>query len=604
MKRTKQDNPSSSFDDHHHDEKKKLKFSRLDLSPHHHEWNNGESVVKIELIDFSHHLHHPQSETYHLLYRKFENQRKGFLKWFHHKLEFMTRVRNRLCDYLPIEFIYDRDVILNTGIYHYSLFYYLLEITDKALMLEMVQKKGTSLVCASSALRNDRDVVLKAVQNDINALRFASEDLQNDHEVVFQAFRMNAEKEFFIGPKWNPYRLIQDKEFILSIVRFSTKILAEPAFDHLVQDFHFMLEALKVNVHSLAYADDFSLRASKEFMREAVKINGDALEFASHDCQKDPEILSIAQNNLTYSLQFATLEQRSDRQYVLRSLRHAFYSTDVQYASDELRSDANIILEAMRIWKSADPYFVASEKLRSDKLLGLTALSYSSEVYHIMSEDLQKDKEIIIAAIKNEEHASYILETKHAIEYRNDPDVMRAVVENMNPKFGHCDLTEYPEMIKIQDANVIVQKVRAACQLFSEPSELLTNVLRFLPDPPPPSCQDETFWLQLISMRSFFILFVPKHLITKEFIVKALKQNGACLSQQPVEKFAECDVSLKDVALRDSGFYEDSISKQESNIFNARIDGFYYGAKVTTNAPLCWRFLSSVENLFAFYDEF
>ncbi|KAG2394260.1 hypothetical protein C9374_004024 [Naegleria lovaniensis] len=579
------------FDDHDTGvEKKKLKYSSHDISSsistvYHSEafGNFNQESVKIQLMDFNlHDTNH--SEAYHLLYRKFENQRKGFLKWFRHKQEFITRVRNRLCDYLPIEFMYDRDVILNIGIFHHSLLLYRLEITDKGLMLEIVQKNGRALLCASTTLREDRDVVLEAVHNDIHALRYASVDLQNDKEVVFQAFTSNAQTEFYIGMRWKPRQLLQDTEFILSIVRHNVKILAEPCCADLVQDFHFMLEALKVNVRSLAYSCA-SLRMSKEFMKEAVKINGNALEFASQDCQMDPEILSIACNNLTYSLQFATLAQRSDRQYVLRSLRQAFRSTDLQYASYELQNDRSVILEAMKIQQSADPYCYASEELRSDKLLALTALSYSPNIYLVTSENLQKDKEIIIAAIKNTRHVSFILESQHAIQHRNDPDVMQAVMKGCNPKFGHCNLEEYPEIIQAQDKVTLLQKVHQASKMYSDDSAIFADVSRFCNSSLYTKYQDEEFWLKLIAISCYFLQFIPTQFITKEFVIKALKYNGSCLTHLLVtEKFGHNDDELKYVAFKEGGFCETSFL--ESYIFNTRMDLCYMGAKVTKSIVL------------------
>jgi hypothetical protein len=89
------------------------------------------------------------------------------------------------------------------------------EMTNITIIVDAIQKHGSSFIITSKLLRDKKEVILAAVEKDGSSLKFASEDLRNDKAVVLAAV-----KNFGPALEFASKELQSDKEVQNNVIHY------------------------------------------------------------------------------------------------------------------------------------------------------------------------------------------------------------------------------------------------------------------------------------------------------------------------------------------------------------------------------------------------
>lgn len=164
-------------------------------------------------------------------------------------------------------------------------------------------------------LSYDREIMLRAIKSNGSALQFACEELKNDRKIVFKSIEFGAEN--FSGLQFVPSKFLEDKQFILHGLKFSSECyikaseelkhdrdcilslftITNPKFalsliprDYL-KDKKVLLSILLCCPQATPFIDK-SLREDKEFLLEAILQNKFVVRFISETVFEDVDFFT------------------------------------------------------------------------------------------------------------------------------------------------------------------------------------------------------------------------------------------------------------------------------------------------------------------------
>ena len=208
---------------------------------------------------------------------------------------------------------------------------YIINKSDKEVVMTAITNNVDALAFASPELRNDKEVVLFAVEKNIHALQFASDGMKNDKEIITIAVKKNAADRIGDCPIFNyaSAALKNDKAFVMELLRIE-------------------------GVNILRYLSD-ALKNDKEVVMKSLEFDGRVLEYASDELRNDKEVVM-----------FAVQVEYHGEDYAL------------YYASDALQNDKEVVMASVN--NEALSYIVASEALRADPEVACTAIQKMKEM--------------------------------------------------------------------------------------------------------------------------------------------------------------------------------------------------------------------------------
>tara|TARA_Y100000780_G_scaffold231707_1_gene258275 strand:- start:39957 stop:42635 length:2679 start_codon:yes stop_codon:yes gene_type:complete len=327
-------------------------------------------------------------------------------------------------------------------------------ISNKPLMMKVLENDGSKLSFASEELKSDREVVLTAVKSNGGSIEYAADYLKGDKEVAKMAVRQDGNSLKHISKE-----LQDSKEMVLDAVKHAASSL-QFASERLKGDREVVLAAIKNNGQALEFASE-EVKAQKDIALTAIK-NGGSLKDVSLALKSDDEVVVEALGRFGGELEHVAEKYKSDRKIVLMAIKEQGLA--LKYASPELQNDKEIVMKAIEDDPSAFEY--ASPDLRNDKQIVLMAtenytypLRHASEeirgdknfikdlvkkkwtAIEFVTDELKNDREVVLSAMS---FSAYAFEYASK-ELQNDKEVIKAFVE----KLGVVTLKKmYPEVIE------------------------------------------------------------------------------------------------------------------------------------------------------------
>ena len=216
-------------------------------------------------------------------------------------------------------------------------------------------------------LGEDAAVMLWAVKHSHGSLfPYASARFRNDRSFVLWFLQtMNA--QFYLD-KISP-QLRDDPEIVEAMLRggFSLKHAGERFRDDKI------LGLRSVKEGCFSHLRDLSLRL-----------------------RDDPDVVAAACQNSPQALEYASLQWKSNKSFVLQNVQK--WGPSLQYATEELRNDEEIVRAAIRNNPSALEY--ASPRWQDDETVVLNCVQRNSYVLQYASARLQNNENVVIAARK------------------------------------------------------------------------------------------------------------------------------------------------------------------------------------------------------------
>ena len=196
--------------------------------------------------------------------------------------------------------------------------------------------------------------------------------------------------------------LLNNKTFILSMIRANPRQLADPVFG----------ASSTLDFSALAFASH-SLQSDHEVVHAAVIQNGLALRHASETCKDDVKLVSAAVKQNGFAIYHASKKLQMDPSLVRDAVLN--HPKAFEIIDESFRDDEKLMTEVIgqRETPSFD-LFYASDRLKSNKALVLLAVSRSGQLIKHASQELRSDLDVIKKAIINDPNA---LEFIHHLDF-------------------------------------------------------------------------------------------------------------------------------------------------------------------------------------------
>ncbi|KAG2378594.1 hypothetical protein C9374_008233 [Naegleria lovaniensis] len=508
--------------------------------------SESNSQASLWLIDF---CPIPHSSSHQLLTRKFLHQIKGFTKWYREREAYLSHLELPL----RIEFLDDHECI-ESRLYHHnqalfrlhknsvhnpfqditkglvttlqddhglsSTFHELFKSNKKAWriavfrallfnnwqILDYVSKHELLDDCFRNDLRyllnfqascpvaldpDNRDLAMRTIKSFPMDLRYASERLQNDKEVVWKAIKENAEALQFAS-----HELRNDKITVIKALISGNVQVINYASDELRNDSELQAAVAMISKHGVKNLV-FSLNDAMPEVRNnlyltymSIMLKEHNLKYATDKFKSDRELVKLAVQHQHDIFQFASLELRTDCEFVLELLRkhpsglNDFVCRDLSrdqtfniqwiniartelkqeivfrtwflnnFARDRdmvcyyfdplssLKCDYWIAVELVKNYYTQDREILSrilrkcgsalkfiSNDFKNDRDIVLNAVTSSGFALQYVSGSLCHDREVVICALKNEGNALQFVSK----ELTNDRElVLTAVLQNGN----------------------------------------------------------------------------------------------------------------------------------------------------------------------------
>ena len=250
----------------------------------------------------------------------------------------------------------------------------ILDFSNKADVLILVNQSGYALEYVSEELRADREVVLTAVNQNGTALGFASKELQADRDVVLAAVTNMGYAIRDAAP-----HLQADREVVLTAVTNNGDSLRYVLPEY-TEDLKVVLTAVTHNGNSLLYASQ-KFKADREVVLTAVTKNGEALLYASETLKEDREVVLTAVSQNGWALKDASKELQAEikaeanidpEEYNEVFLKLEGLGWYYKYIDDDSIDD-NKVFESIRI--------AAAKLLRYYENKPINILNFNGDVY-------------------------------------------------------------------------------------------------------------------------------------------------------------------------------------------------------------------------------
>nr|CAG4709249.1 unnamed protein product [Naegleria fowleri] len=293
------------------------------------------------------------------LFLKFQNQIRGFVKWFKRREEKLQNIQcSESNDMIPLEFLNDHTLMdklihsttspLNHSMRIPPWIYLNVDAhniphdlkSDKNFFIKGMNNFGTLVwKFIPNSLKSDQEIIDAMVEQFIEqghtqALKYASQKLKDDSEFVMKALRH--------GGECLQYASDRLKDSLPHVLRSLPGGLVH-ASERFRQDFELALQLVNSNGLCLQYLSK-ELRSNRQIVASAVEQDGNALQFASEELRDDTTIVDIAIENDPDCIRFASHHILSCKSYMMDVV-----STDgflLQYASKNLKEDEEIVEKA------------------------------------------------------------------------------------------------------------------------------------------------------------------------------------------------------------------------------------------------------------------
>ncbi|KAF0981002.1 hypothetical protein FDP41_012790 [Naegleria fowleri] len=330
---------------------------------------------------------------------KFQNQMKGFSKWFLAKEAFKNDISRCLhpLKWIPIEFLDCQEVVLC-----------ILENISSLIEFEYYPKNyfpSWILECVAecemeSQWKHCKAVIMRAIAfNVVNVFNFATKSMlmQFKHDLIYyllQSKIMDLLKQNGSALLWA--RAYQNNyEIVLTAVQTDSDAL-KYASASLQDNFDIVKKAVSTFGCSLAHASP-SLKKNFEICLTAVKQDGFALLHVDPCFRNNIELVFNAVKQNGRALEIVSADLRNNFEIVLTAVRQN--GASLAFAASEFQDNEEIVKEAVKTHGLA--IHNASSRLRSDKNMALSALQQNGNPFEYIDEQLQNDQEIYARAVQN-----------------------------------------------------------------------------------------------------------------------------------------------------------------------------------------------------------
>lgn len=278
---------------------------------------------------------------------------------------------------------------------------------DKDVMVAYCRKIPRSLQECSESLTNDRDVVLAAIELDGLELQYASRNLQQDREIVQAACGRDGRALEFCPPGPLRNELVNDREFMLKVLRQHGGPMLRLAPEDLRQDRQLLLEALQHGMRWRFCPARF--QADRLFLLEALQRQPSLYLEMNRTTQMQRDIAYAAITSVTSTPEVINKvfiqvpELASERPVALAMVQRG-----------DLNCMKRFLLEN------------ASPDIHDDKEIMLAAVQRDGKLFPHVSPALKRDTDIILAALlhKDEETAPEVLASVAPETLRQHPEIL------------------------------------------------------------------------------------------------------------------------------------------------------------------------------------
>jgi hypothetical protein len=289
-------------------------------------------------------------------------------------------------------------------------------LSDKELVLNILEASGQILEFCNSKFYGDKDVALAAVKIDGTNLYFLQNELKNNKEIVLAAVMQSG-----FALEWVSYELKEDREIILNAMKSYGYLEIVP--EKYKDDEEIVLAAIESNHNLKAFRHASArLRNKLEVVEAAINKAGSSLEFVSDRFKNNKDIVLKAVNNSGYSLQYASEELRNDKEVVLAAVKK--HADSLRYASEELKYDIDLVDIVINDKNGFSAFQYLAAPLRNNYELCLKACENNGGNIEYINEEFKKDKKIVLAALRAAKDTHRVLlqslELKNQIG-NNDP---------------------------------------------------------------------------------------------------------------------------------------------------------------------------------------
>ncbi|KAG2373378.1 hypothetical protein C9374_012244 [Naegleria lovaniensis] len=421
---------------------------------------------------------HPLSQLDKKLNLKFQNQIRGFVKWFSRREEHIRKLPTSTPSssaMIPIEFLNDRAVVenfieiasrANISLQEMKFPHWICRPIDphfiphelqhdKNFFLKAIDlNQGVSIwKIVPSKLKSDPDMrdgmVKKLISNGESlALEFASSNLKDDTHWVMEALKRGCGSCLQFASD----RLKDSLPHVLQSLPRGL-VFANARFR---QDPSLALEIVRKNGLCLEFMSN-ELKSNREVVMDAISQNGNALKFASEELRDDTKIVDLALDYDLECIRFASQNVLSCKSYMMDVISENGFL--LEYASDNLKADEQIIEKAF-LQEPQSIEFASIEFLMENKhfLLNILKQDVKNRALDTLMlnhefKSIFRDKEFIMEWLKVR---GDIFKNKHFPRalYRNDKDVaLTALISNR-------ENVDYIDTILLQDENFINECVK------------------------------------------------------------------------------------------------------------------------------------------------
>jgi len=368
---------------------------------------------------------------------------------------------------------------------------------NKEMVKIAVWNDGSALGLASEELKGDEEVVLMAIEQNANSLQFASEELRNDSAVVTKAVS-----------KWG--------------------LALEYASKQVQGNLGVVVEAIG---------------------KEASILLDSALKYVPKEILNDPRIIRMAVRNNLSAMEYASVELKKDKVFVLELIQNygiepenidpsLYDDRDIALASVIKRGDAleyfpkffddrEVVIQAVK--NDGNMLLKASNDLQEDIEIVRLAIGNNARIYKELPEKIKNNMEVIILAITGSDDGLWF---ELSDEVKSSNEIIEAIIEHECLSFYPYIPRSYWNKDKVMSA---LQNGLGIFYMLPEEWENKAYVLEFMIHNDKKFLEDYQFtWKQLEnpSIAKAVILDEPSNIrkidekiLTDKFVKEVVKQN-------------------------------------------------------------------------------
>ena len=272
------------------------------------------------------------------------------------------------------------------------------EPSDREMIRVFVETCERAFLHLPATLRDDDEVLSWAIRGAFpaTALRVASRRLRSDRAIVMEAVQKCGE-----ALRWASLELCDDSAVVLAAVEQDPRALRWASKRLRETNRELVLYAVSRDGETVQYAESIFCQ-DKEIMRSAVKSNGSALRFAEGGLDGDIEIVKIAIANHPDALVWASENIRGNKEVV--SLAVEQFPLSIRHVTANLRNNTAIVKKAVSLDGNALRY--ASSGLKSSPEIVDAAVSNDGHALVYIPDDLKHRLSVVERALSSQSHSA------------------------------------------------------------------------------------------------------------------------------------------------------------------------------------------------------